>query len=214
MSRTLTLQDFTQNVPVMQDFSAVAPGASQQANSHEAEDALASFDRGYQSGWDDCAAAEAEERRGISTEIARQLSEATLTYSAARRDVLAALGPFLDDVARTLLPSMAVSAVLPTIIQELGPLAESQTAKELEILTAPSLIATVQTYIDDEGFSGVEVRSEPTYAEGQASIREGSERKDIDLSAAAAKISEAIVGFRTQSDAGVEFSELLNRGAA
>lgn len=194
MARNLILQDFAScrsegglNTPLAS--YAPTPQAADET------DALESYDAGYKSGWADCAAAEAEERSAVGAALAKNLSDASMTYEAARRDVLAALGPFFDDVASTLLPQMAAAALLPTVLAELGALAEAQTLAQIEIHAAPSACASLERLGETHQISGLKVHPEPAFSEGQVSIHAGPEQRDLDMASAAARIAAAISDF-------------------
>lgn len=197
MTRSLILQDFAAAHSVDVGFDAVPTAADPEMV--DAGDMLESYDAGYKNGWADCASAEAEERGAVGAELAKNLTDATLTYEAARRDVLAALGPFFEDVVSTLLPKMAAAAVAPTVLAELGALAEGQIVSKIEIHAAPSACASLERLGETEHLADLTVRPEPAFAEGQVSIRMGSEQRDLDMAGAADRIAEAIAGFSAQT---------------
>ncbi len=201
MTRRLILQDFTAPVSASDDQVERVHGSTVSTLADADVDALEKFDAGYKSGWADCAVAEAEERRSVGADLAKAISEATLTLDTARRDVLAALGPFFDEVVATLLPAIAAKAVAPTVLAELSALAEGQTFAQAEILAAPSVCASLERIVELEGFAGITVRPEPAFAEGQVSIRAGSERRDLDMAAATERIAHTIDGFNAQTSA-------------
>lgn len=198
MTRSLILQDFAAPAPAFDGEVPIASTVAAPVAAEEEVDTLETFDAGYKSGWADCAAAEAEERRSIGADLTKAVSEATLTQEAARRDVLAALGPFFEEVVGTLLPAIAAKAVAPTVLAELSALADGQTLARVEIHAAPSVCQTLERVIELENVADLDVRPEPAFAEGQVSIRAGTERRDLDMAAATARIAEAIVGFSTQ----------------
>lgn len=209
MTRSLVLQDFSSSGP---DVGLAVPQPELNRQPTEDTDALESYDAGYKSGWADCATAEAEERHSVSADLAKNLSEAQLTYEAARRDVLAALGPFFEDVAATLLPKIAAAAVVPTVLAELGAMAEGQTVSKIEIHAAPSACASLERLGESEHLSGLTVRPEPAFADGQVSIRVGTEQRDLDMANAAARIADAIAEFGAQAP---RFEpEIASQGAA
>lgn len=197
MPRSLILQDFSSSLP-----DRGTPGSAQLtvgAEPANEADALESYDAGYKSGWADCAAAEAEERHSVGAALAKNLSEAELTYDAARRDVLAALGPFFEDVAATLLPKLAAAALAPTVLAELGALAEAQTGAKIEVFAAPSACASLERLGEFQHLGNLTVRPEPAFADDQVSIRAGAEQRDLDMSGAADRIAEAISAFSRQA---------------
>lgn len=210
MTSRLILPDFRAG-SAQTDFEFGTAESTADQVSTEAVDALETYDAGYKCGWADCAAAEAEERSGVAADLAKNLAEAQLTYEAARRDVLAALGPFFEDVVSTLLPRLAAEAIAPTVLAELGALAENQTVSHIEIHAAPSACPSIERLGETEHLANLVVRPEPAFAEGQVSIRVGNERRDLDMAGAAARIAEAIEDFsaRTSTD-----NPLQSRGAA
>ena len=211
MARSLILQDFASARPDLSVGLEVSQPVPDTLPLDET-DALESYDAGYKCGWADCATAEAEERSAVGAELANNLTEAELTYEAARRDVLAALGPFFEDVAATLLPKMAAAALAPTVLAELGALAEGQTAPKIEIHAAPSACASLERLGETEHISELTVRPEPTFADGQVSIRVGSEQRDLDMAGAANRIAQAIAAFSAQAPK--SDLETLSQGAA
>ncbi len=210
MTRKLSLQDFGSTAHGLADLD----GASAQSSVPMSEpDALEAYDSGYKNGWADCAAAEANERSSVAVDLAKNLAEARLTYDAARRDVLAALGPFFEEVSATLLPQMAAAAVAPNVLAELGSLADAQADARIVIVAAPNACASLERLIDETELDAT-VRAEPAYAEGQVSIRAGADRRDLDMAGAAARITEAIAGFRAQIAEAETPEPTLSQGAA
>lgn len=211
MTRNLILQDFAEPQSDA-EFSGTSYAPPAEIPVADEAAALEAYDTGYKCGWADCAAAEAEERRAISADLAKNLSTAELLYETARRDVIAALGPFFEDVAATLLPKMAAAALAPTVLAELGALAEGQTAQQVEILAAPSACAILEKLAEAEDLGGVRVRPEPAFADGQVSIRVGSEQRDLDMASAASRIAEAIESFSASASPSESYA--TTKGAA
>lgn len=211
MTRTLILQDFTHAAPDGGFVLQTAPSQPAPDTPDDLDD-LDSYDAAYKSGWADCAAFEAEEQRAVGSDLAKNLTDAHLTYDTARRDVLAALGPFFEEIVQILLPKMAAAAIAPTVLAELGALAEGQTLSNIEIHASPSACSSLERLGETEGLTDLTVRPEPAFAEGQVSIRAGGERRDLDLAAAASQIAEAIAGFSAQSAAPHDLN--LSQGAA
>lgn len=196
MIRTLRLEDFAGLTPA--HAQSAPPPQEVPASPEASDDAMAAFDEGYRSGWEDCAKAEAESHRRIGADLAANLRDLSLSYAEARSDVLAALGPLFEDMAAQLLPRLAVEAVAPAVIAELRAAAQTATAAQAVLLAAPGAMpALAQLVATQEGLE-IELRPEPAYAEGQVSIRFGSERRDIDLSDAARRMAEAIRAFVAQ----------------
>lgn len=195
MTRSLILQDFASDTSDLSTAPQLAPEVPLQ----DELDALESYDAGYKCGWADCARAEAEERHAVTADLAKNLTAAEMTYEAARRDVIAGLGPFFEDVTATLLPKMAAAALAPTVLAELGALTEGQTSQQIEVHAHPSACAALERLGEAEDLSDLIVRPEPAFSEGQVSIRVGNEQRDLDMTAAATRIAEAIAAFSDQA---------------
>ena len=205
MKRTLALEDFA---------SAEAPPLEQPAASVLDERiSLDAYEEGYKSGWADCAKAEADVRKSVGTELAQRLREAELTHAAAHKDVLASLKPFFEDFVATLLPRMAAEAVTPLAIHELQHLLQQDPSAKIEIAAAPRSIETIQRLLEAEGVERAVVREESAFSESQVSLRAGSERRDIDLSEVARKITDAIRAFHSKVEDQSIIREPLEKGA-
>lgn len=196
MIRALTLEDFTrltttppEAVPAPQETST-GPDAG--------DETMAAFDEGYRSGWEDCAKAEAESQRRIGADLAANLKELSLSFAQARADVLTALGPLFEDMAAQLLPRLAAEAIAPAVIAELRAVADSATEAKAVLFAAPAALPALVQLVEMQDGLEIELRAEPAYAEGQVSLRFGTERRDVDLSDAARRMAEAIRAFAAQ----------------
>ncbi|MCR9068161.1 MAG: hypothetical protein NXH79_04885 [Rhodobacteraceae bacterium] len=202
---------------LLEDFATERPGGAAtqvQAGPTSPEEAqLDAYEAGYKSGWDDCIAAEQEVHRRIGSDLAAALGDISLTHAAARAEVLSALGPLFEEVARTLLPRLAADAVAPTIIAELREAAEAAVAPGLTLLVAPDALPVLQRLVEDSLDFEVRVTAEPAFAPAQVSIRSASERRDIDLAAAADRIAAALRDFMTLAGEGDRMPEAPRRQA-
>ncbi len=222
MTRALTLEDFGQPegrpdpssdlpFPVPDAPSATPADAVQQ----EAETTgLDAFEQGYRSGWDDCIANETEERRRIGADLGVALSEISLSAETIRRELLASIAPVLDGIAAQLLPRMASEAVAPVVMEEIRAIVSGQGPMTLEVLASPQKCATIESLIQTATELAVTVVPEPAFAEGQVSIRFGDQRRDIDLSDAAARMADLIRTFAAGTDtAEVQFGPVPHQAA-
>ena len=191
MTRSLLLEDFAT------EMSAGAAPAPRTGSAAPEDAHLDAYEAGYKSGWDDCIAAEQEVHRRIGSDLAAALGEISLTHAAARAEVLSALGPLFEEVASTLLPRLAADAVAPTIIAELRDAAEAAVAPGLTLVVAPDALPVLQRLVEDSLDLDVRVEAEPAFAPAQVSIRSASERRDVDLAAAADRIAAALRDFMT-----------------
>lgn len=190
MTRALTLEDFGTTQPVVN-----GAGLTSDPPVGSEEDRLTIYESGYQSGWDDCAAAETEGQRRIGVELSANLRDLSLTYEEARRDVLEALGPLFEEMAAQLLPALAAEAIAPAVITELQDAAKQASGDTITLVAAPAALPALERLAETQTDIDISVHPEPAYAEGQVSVRFGQEQRDIDLRDAAARMAEAIRGF-------------------
>jgi flagellar assembly protein FliH len=195
MTRPLALEDFLAHDTSSPEIEPAATPVPAPAAELAEEARLAAFEHGYQNGWDDCAAADAEQSRRISADLAANLQETTLTYAQARRDVLAALKPFFQELVAQLLPTFATKALGPMILAELEEAAADGSATDAVLIASPQAIPSLENLIAAHDGLDIALQPEPAYAEGQVSLRYGRERRDIDLSEAADRIGQAIADF-------------------
>lgn len=197
MIRALHLEDFATTTPAATPPSHT-PAPQDAATPEPADDAMAAFDEGYRNGWEDCAKAEAESNHRIGADLAANLQDLSLSYAEARADVLAALGPLFEDMAAQLLPVLAAEAVAPAVIAELRAAAEAASDGRAVLFASPGAMPALARLIEMQEGLDIELRAEPAFAEGQVSLRFGTERRDIDLSDAAQRMAEAIRAFIAQ----------------
>ena len=101
-------------------------------------------------------------------------------------------------MAAQLLPRLAAEAIAPAVIAELRAAADSATQAKAVLFAAPAALPALVQLVEMQDGLEIELRAEPAYAEGQVSLRFGSERRDVDLSDAARRMAEAIRAFAAQ----------------
>jgi hypothetical protein len=205
MTRTLILEDFGHASDPSLTERETADGAApvappDAAHPDSGASGLEAFEQGYQSGWDDCIANETEERRRIGTDLAAALSELSLTTETIRTELLTSISPVLEEIASQLLPKLAAEAVAPILINEVTNIVSGHGPVTLELFAAPEKCASIAALVETVADLPVTVVPETAFAEGQVSIRFADQRRDIDLSDAAARMSAILRAFA--ADAG------------
>lgn len=153
---------------------------------------LAAFEQGYAAGWEDAAKPHATDQKRIGTDLARNLQGLSLTMQEARRHVLMALRPLVQQALVALLPELARQALPHTILEILAPHAEHLAASPPVVTLNPADRAAVEAlFAGGDGF-GLVIEEEPTFAEGQAFLRLAGQDLRVDLSGAAAEVATAI----------------------
>jgi flagellar biosynthesis/type III secretory pathway protein FliH len=156
---------------------------------------LAAYEQGYTAGWDDAAAAQADNQALLGAEIARNLQALAFTYQEARAHVLRAIEPLLVQMAERVLPDMARAALAPMIVETLRPLAEGLADTPVVLVVNAAARPAVEALIERAGALPVTVETEPTLGEGQAHLRLGQTETRIDLDRAVTDIAAAVRGF-------------------
>ena len=184
---SLTLEDF-----------AFAPEPSQKVPPDtvsraqlESEKSTA-YENGYQAGFDDAAQAEAKNQERIRADLARNLQELSFTFHEARAHVTQAMEPLLVQLLETVLPQLARETLITKILEELQPMVDQSADSPVELMVCPADLVAMRTHSDQFDQANVKLVEEPTLAEGQVFLRIGKIEKQIDISGAIERISQAV----------------------
>lgn len=159
------------------------------------EERLAAFDTGYKAGWDDAAAAHAEEQGRIGTELGRNLQELSFTYHEARNAMLAEMHGLLRGMVEKILPMTLRPSLGELILERVAERAEARSEIAAEIVVAPDNRDLVEHLVADRVAPPLRVVAEPSLGEGQAFLRlDGAEEK-VDLDQTLSDIADAVSDF-------------------
>jgi len=160
------------------------------------EDAkLASFESGYSAGWEDAAAAQADDQTRVSADLARSLQSLTFTYHEARNHVLKAIEPLLRHVVGHLLPAVAKDTLAAKVIEVLMPLAEDLAAAPISLMLNPAARSAIEDLLAKSNGLPLILVEEPTLGEGQVYLKLGDVEREVNLDRAVLEISAAVRGF-------------------
>lgn len=184
----LKLEVFEPSEPATETAATPEVGADQESR-------LEAYEQGYRAGWEDAAAAHAEDQRRIRVDLARSLQALGFTYQEARAHVLKSLAPLMQDMVGKLLPEMAREALAPTVLETLMPLAEQLADEPVTLVVNAGDRKAIEDLLEQATGLPVTIVEEPTLGEGQAFIRLGLQEVHIDLARATAEIAAAVRGF-------------------
>lgn len=184
----LRLEVFESSEPVQEPVAPPAANADQESR-------LEAYEQGYRAGWEDAAAAHAEDQRRIRVDLARSLQALGFTYQEARSHVLKSLAPLMQDMVGKLLPEMAREALAPTVLETLMPLAEQLADEPVTLVVNAGDRKAIEDLLEQATGLPVTIVEEPTLGEGQAFLRLGLQEVHIDLARATAEIAAAVRGF-------------------
>lgn len=145
------------------------------------EERLASFDSGYQAGWDDASAAHAAEQSHISSDFAQNLRALTFTYQDAHRHVLEKLKPLLTQMVEIILPVVAYDTLGNRLVFEVMQIAEIHPNQSIDLVVTPEGRTKLEM-IELEIQPGlVHFIEDDSLSNGQVFLRFGNRERRIDL---------------------------------
>lgn len=159
------------------------------------EERLASFERGYQAGWEDASKAHAQEQGHIGGELARNLQDLSFTFHEAQAAILNNLEPLFQHLLHTVLPAVAQDGFETRIVEELGALSRELGGGCVIVSVAPAHTDRVEALLGDMTTLDVSVQPDGTLGEGQAFLRLGQRERMIDLKTALDEIQQRISAF-------------------
>ena len=160
------------------------------------EDAkLASFESGYSAGWEDAAAAQADDQTRVSADLARSLQSLSFTYHEARGHVLKAIEPLLRQVVGQLLPVLAKATLSDMVAEVLMPLAEGLAGAPITLMLNPAARSAIEDLVAKTSGLPLILIEEPTLGEGQVYLKLGDVEREVNLDRAVLEISAAVCGF-------------------
>ena len=160
------------------------------------EDAkLASFESGYSAGWEDAAAAQADDQTRVSADLARSLQSLTFTYHEARNHVLKAIEPLLRHVVGHLLPVLAKDTLAAKVLEVLMPLVDDLVAAPITLMLNPAARSAIEDILAKTSGLPLILVEEPTLGEGQVYLKLGDVEREVNLDRAVLEISAAVRGF-------------------
>ncbi len=156
---------------------------------------LEAFESGYKAGWDDAAKAAGEDQSKAAADFSHNLSELSFTFLEARQHVLKAIEPLFLEVLVKLLPQVAQESLMPRLLELMNVTAAAAADQPFEIVIAPGNRDALEALLPDPAPFPLEIREEPSLAEGQAYLSHGSSTTQVDLETARAEMSAAISDF-------------------
>jgi flagellar assembly protein FliH len=192
MGRTLVLEDFGGPLE--------AVSAAHRAAALPEELRLAAFEEGYQAGWDDAARALSESHQKLAADLAQNLGDLAFTFHEARAHVLKGVEPLLRQMVARILPEVARHALPSLVVEMLDDMVKTSASAPVILKVSPESRAEIEAVLPPSPGFPLEVRVEPTLAEGQVFIRTGEVEQAVDLTAALTEIEAAVDDFFNLND--------------
>lgn len=163
------------------------------------EHTLESFEQGYKAGWDDAVEAQKDDQKRISADFSRNLQELSFTLTEARTQVIQSITPLLQEMVHKVLPKVSMAGLSQVILDQVVEVAKTHADTPIEIMVAPANETALLHLIGDNSTLDVTVISEPSFAQGLASIRFAESEVKIDLDSVIQNFEVALSQFLTKN---------------
>lgn len=160
---------------------------------------LASFDSGYQAGWEDALKAQETTAEQAAVGIAQNLQDISFTHREAYLKLSKAMKPLLSQIVGKLLPQVAQRMVGLHILDQISELMDSHAETALEIAVCPDNLDDLQNMLSDVVRLPFTLVPDDSLSGGQAYLRMGPTELEINLDAVLSGISEALDAFYEQT---------------
>ncbi|MEM7519478.1 MAG: ABC transporter ATP-binding protein [Pseudomonadota bacterium] len=176
---------------------APAPDRSPQKPSEDqvADVRLASFEEGYQAGWDDATKSTQDDQGRLSDQLVQRFEDLSFTYQEAHAKLTAAMKPLLAKFVTKLLPEAMHHAVQAQLVDQISALVDAEAEQAIEVAVAPENKPVIENLLADRLKTPFAVSAEPALSDGQIYIRVDQTEREINLDAVLAGISEAVDAF-------------------
>ncbi len=192
------------NLEVFDDV-VTRPATPLQLNAISEEEKLQAYEQGYKAGWDDAAAAQAEDQTRISADFARNLQELSFTYHEAKGKVLNALEPLLSEMVSKVLPKLATENLVEMVVEEVQEIARNAANASVELVISPENRPALERLLEGQESLPITIVEEPSLGAGQVYLRFEDLEKKIDLEAVLTRCQQAIDGFFNQPEEDVAY---------
>ncbi len=160
---------------------------------------LASFDAGYQAGWEDALKAQQESSGQATINAAQHLQDMSFTYREAFLKLSEAMQPLLSQIVHKLLPEVSHQVLGVHILQQLNALMEANAENAIEIVVSQSEEEGLQEALKNVAGVPFEIRADPVLLPGQAFLRVNNAEREINFKHVLEGISDAVEAFYDQT---------------
>lgn len=194
MGRALILEEFfVASANVRTQPAAATPALPE-------EQRLEAFEQGYKAGWDDATTTQSEETGQLSADLASNLRDLAFTFHEARAHVLKGLEPLIREIVGKVLPDIARESLPSVVLERLEACLKVASEPPVILMVAPASRRVIEDMLPRNPGFPIQIREEPTLAEGQVFLRTGQIEEAIDIAAAVAGIQAAVNDFFTLNE--------------
>jgi flagellar assembly protein FliH len=143
---------------------------------------LEGYDAGYRAGWDDAAAAHAQDQDRIGEEFARNLRDLGFSYHEARAHVTAGVDAVLRTFLKTFFPAFLGEAIAAHVEDALAPHVDRAAGQPIRLRVSPQDTPALGRLLVSVSTLPCHIEEEPSLARGQVYFSFGAHEAEIDLS--------------------------------
>ena len=177
------------------DTTTLSGAPSETLQDAQAETELATYERGYTAGWEDCARSHTASEGDSEAEFQNALRELSFTYQEAYTAIVKSLEPLFKQVVEVTLPNLAHESLGLTLKEQIMQVARNNAGSALEICCHPSQEARLSALIEDGQAMQTRIKGDATLGEGQITLRFSDEERQIDIEALSDKMKTAVQEF-------------------
>lgn len=156
---------------------------------------LAGFDAGYAAGWEDAAAAHAQDRSQIEARTSETLQTLGFTFQEARNHILSGLEPLFSEISAKLLPRMAHTALPALVSETLLPLAEQLAEPPVTLRLHPDSRAAIERFCIPTLGLPIKIVEDPDLSPGDVRLTLDTAEARVEIDGAVAAIATALADF-------------------
>lgn len=185
MSIAHLLEDFTVSTPANQ--------LVREMSDDDIEDIrLASYEQGYQAGWDDAIVAQNEEKTRVTSLLARHLEDFSFTYQEALSQMTRSIEPVFRAMIEKVLPEAMSQAMGTRIIEQCTALAKDQVDQPVAIVVPRGARETLLPILKHDLHMELSIRESDALSPGQVQLRIGDQEREIDGDHLLAMLSDSV----------------------
>lgn len=166
------------------------------------EERLEAFEKGYQAGWDDSAAASHSDSDDATRRVSQSLQDMAFTYHEAYAGALAAMGPIVRQLVDTVLPQVARGLIGPHIATLLEDFVAEHGRQPVTLTCSADDLNALQDLSDGTDALPLDIVCDDELLPGHVHIRFGTAAEsELDLRQVIAGVSTALDAFFENTDA-------------
>lgn len=179
------------HMAIFEDFNTESPARSSQQG--QSVDQLASYEAGFQAGWDDAVKANQSAQSYVSSALSKNLEAAEFQLIETRGKIERTLAGLLSEMVSTLFPGASSAALCSALEEKLLSCLKLAIPDQISLRISPEDKPCVTRLLQQtESANQVHLHLDDKMSPGQAYIEMGPQTEKIDISATVSSLLETI----------------------